>query len=1176
MQKTAYGGRGRMPGWLVKKKLLMVMKMTAFLLLVCCLHVTATTSSQTVTITGKNLSPRKVFMAIEEQAGYFVSGNVELLKEVKPVSVSVQDMPVAKLLELILAKQHVGFHIDGKDIILFRKTPELAEQARVLYAQPVPPVTGTVVDSAGKPLAGAAIRVKGRNISTVTDERGAFSIIANPGEVLVVTFVGFTTSEYKVTGSKIFIAMIQETTDIADFAINVNTGYQSIPRERATGSYSVIGAKRLENKLRPDLKAALEGQISGFSLMKDGSMEIRGVSTFSAERTPLIIVDGYPISGGLETVNVDNVESVTVLKDAVAASIYGSRSSNGVIVITTKQGRKGEMNLEYRGTAGIGVRPNLSYLNRANAADYVDAEMELYKQSPNSFLNQYNNYAYLSRVNYLMVAKAQGLIPAADVDNEIAKLKTNDGLGQLQQYLFRNQLSQQHNLSLTGGTDKNMMSANVKYIGNRGNTLYTNDSRVIFDLKNDWKPAKGITVRLLSNVNYSTSAAPLRTTPSFLDYYSNTFMHPYDLVADPATGEPQDIHATNPRKLARYAAIPGLKPMNYNPLNDLGLEMKRIQDLQLRLGGTINVAITDGLTVQAGGTWTRGNSFTRDLYSKDSYRMRLAYNDGTSVSNSSKHYIPEGDVVAEARNINQAYTVRAQVNYNKLAGKHSVIAIAGAEVSKLTYNNNTLPTRVGYNDRAGTFSTFNYADYTAGLYNADILGSSMPLTSIVNVGSYSLRDNRFVSWYANGSYEYNQRFLVSGSIRLDQTNFFGTNPDYRYKPLWSAGGTYKLSNEKFFNSAVISKWYLRGSYGINGNISLNSGPFLIIEPVAFSNLTGDIGYRIASPPNNELRWEKTITTNFGTDLSFFKSRLNLTIDYYLRKSKDLLAPDAIDPTLGYTSLTKNVGRVNNTGVELTLEGDVLRKKDFTWNVLGTASYNKNRVVEYNVNYTSATSFLVSVNRKEFPANAVFSYPNAGLNSSGSPVYLNAKGSKVDGTSITVPDLVYSGTLRPKFAYGLTNTFRYKSFDLAFMIVAKTGAVMRKNVYDGSNISHKDVAKRWRKAGDENNSIYPVLSSSSLDAFYFPYSDMFVESADFLKLRDLSLTYHFAKRLLSHAHIKNASVTVQGRNLLMLTRNSDKRDPEAAELIEPGSQQAELGFTPFRPMPEYYLSLRVNF
>lgn len=1156
-------------------KTMRVMKLTAILLMAFCLQVAARGKAQSVTFSEKNSTLKRAFQAIEQQTGYVVFVSKQLLQEAKPVTVTARQMPLADFLAAVLKDQSLDYTVEKQTVFIRKKN--VAEA----YLPPTPiTVTGVVTDSTGNALVSATISIKKSKTAAATDNSGRFKINAYPGDVLVVSFVGYGTREYTVRDNQqpITISLLQQSATMADFAINVNTGYQSIPRERATGSYTIVSGKKFENKLRPDLKAALEGQVAGMVLTKEGKLEMRGVSTINAELEPLIIVDGFPLSGGgLELLNVDNIESVTVLKDAVAASIYGARSSNGVIVVTTKQGKKGVMSVGYKGTVGVTLRPDLAYMNRAGSRDYVEAEMDLYKERPNTYLNMYNNYSYLSNVNYLLMAKDNGLMSAAEADAGIEKLKNSDGMGQLQQYLFRNQVTQQHNISLSGGSDKSLVNASVKFIDNKGNIIYTGDKRLILDVKNDWKPAKGVAVRLFTNVNYSTSQAPVRSATDILTYYSNTTFHPYDLVVDPATGERTDMFATNPKKIARYAAIAGMKPMNYNPLNDLGMEKNTVQNLQLRVGGSVNVTVANGLNLEAGGTWTRGNGFNRGLYSKNSYRMRMGYNDGTSISNPAKHYIPDGDMLTESRTVNQAYTLRAQANFNRNFGRHSIIAIAGAELTRDILDNNTYPTRFGYNDQAGTFATFNYADYNAGLYNTDMYSTSNRPQSPVSIGSFTFRDNRFVSWYANESYEYDRRFLVSGSIRLDQTNFFGTDARYRYKPLWSVGGTYKISNEKYFTVPFISKWYVRSSYGINGNIALNTGPFLIVSAGSYSNLTGDIAYTITSPPNSSLRWEKTTTTNVGTDLSLLNFRLNVTLDYYLRRSKALLSNDNIDPTYGYSSLTRNVGQINNSGIELALEGDVLRTKHFTWNVAANIAHNINKVTTYNVKYTSATSVtFYSVNREGYASNSMFSYRYSNIDNNGNVEYFGTDNAKTGGGSVKITDLVYSGTTRPKYAYSVINTLRYKQFDFSFMLIAKTGAIMRRNVFDGNNIMHKDVAKRWRQAGDENHTIYPKLSASSIDPFYFPYSDIFVESANYLKLREASLTYHFAGKLVRKAGLTNASVTLQARNLLLLTANANKQDPEATELNSTDVLNNEMGVTPFRPRPEFYLGLNVNF
>ncbi|UYQ91228.1 SusC/RagA family TonB-linked outer membrane protein [Chitinophaga horti] len=1151
------------------------MKMTFLLLFAFCLQLSANSYAQHVTYSGRNVSLEQVFMAIEKQTGNVVLVSKQLLKESKPVTVAAENMPLQRFLSMVLKDQSMEYTLEKQTVFIKKKPMPMA--APVPVTPVFLPVSGVVLDSLGTPLAGATIRVKGKDVTAVCNANGQFNIQADAGDVLVISFLGHRTLEHRVAGSTpLMITLYPESTTMAGIAVTVNTGYQSIPRDRATGSFSIVTAKQLENKLRPDLIAALEGQVAGMVLKKEGTVEIRGISTFNAESAPLVIVDGYPLSGGMETLNVDNIESVTVLKDGVAASIYGARSSNGVIVVTTKQGRKGALNVSYNGSVGIIQAPDLSYLRRSSAKDYIEAEEDLFNQDPVTPGFYYDNNMAISRVTYLLLAKARGLKPAADVDAEIAQLKQNDGLGQLQDYFFRNQLTQQHNISLSGGSDKNQAAATLKYITNRGNTLHTSNNRLIADVRNDWKPARWLNVRLLTNVNYSTGKAPMRSANDFLSYYQNFYLHPYDLVVDPQTGKYADVFGINPNLAGRFAGLSGMKPVNYNPLQDLAMETTRTQNLQLRFTGGINVQLAKGLTLDAGGSWTRGNAFTRSLSGANSFRMRTAYNAGTSVSNPSKHYIPDGDMLTESRNVNQAYTLRAQMNYNRTFGAHSVIALAGTEVTRDIRDYNTYPTRFGYNDQAGTFATFNYADYNAGLYNADMVSTSLRAQSPVNIGSMEFRDNRFASWYANASYEYDQRFLVSGSIRLDQTNFFGTDPRYRYKPLWSAGGTYKLSNEDFYDVPWLTKLHVRGSFGINGNISLTTGPFLIVTPGVYSNLTGDISYSITSPPNKSLRWEKTGTTNLAVDLTLL-SRLNLSVDYYQRRSDNLLAANAVDPTIGYANLVQNVGRINNNGIELALDGNVMKQGGFTWHVLGTMAYNDNKVVEYNTLYTSPSSLtMYPINREGYPLSAVFSYRGAGVDNNGNGLYFNKNGEAIKGASVVMDDVVFNGSVRPKMMYSLTNTFNYKNFELSFMVLAKTGGVLRKYTYESYSLQHADVAKRWRKPGDEKTTIYPKLAPFSEDMFYFGYSDTFVESANYLKLRDASLTYNFDHKLIRRIGMNNASLTLMGRNLLLLAANSDKRDPEAYELNASDPINAELGFTPFRPMPEVYLGLRVNF
>lgn len=1150
------------------------MRLSAIFLLAGALHISAASRAQRVSFTGRNVPLTTVFKVLKQQAGYVVFYNYDIVQHTNPVTLDVKNVTVEELLEASLRGQGLDFSIEDKTVTLMM---QVIPAVPVQPAPPPPPVTitGRITDEDGNPLPGVTIIVRGTTKGTQTDANGEYQLTTPDNRaVLIFTSIGFERMQLAAENrTTLNLRMRRAASKLTEIAV-VNTGYQTISRERATGSFSVIDPARLENKLKPDLKAALEGQAAGVVLTKEGNVEIRGVSTFlsSASRAPLIVVDGYPINGGLETINIDNIASVTVLKDAVAASIYGARSSNGVIVVTTKQSAGGKLRVAYRGSAGVTLKPQLSYLNRANSSDYIDAEIDVYKQDPSDALNSYKAYDKTSPVVYYMLAKDNGWMSAGEADKKINQLRNNNGLEQLQRYYFRNQFTQQHNISLSGGSEKSMLNAAVKYVSNENNTIRNYDNRLLFDIKNDWKPNKDVTVRLFSNVSYATSAAPNSNWTDLLGFSPYGTIQPYDLIVDPATGKPQDLISKNKSKEDYYTKFNGLKPLNYNVLEDLTRQSSRTQDLLLRLGGSVNVRLFNNLRAEVGGMWSRGNTLIRNIYDKNSFTMRNLYNDNTSISNPSKHYIPDGNMIDETRSNNQAYMFRTQLNYsNDFGRKHRISLIAGNEISQYTTDNNAFPTRFGYNDQAGTFATFNYTDYNAGVYDADML-----LANRTNayIGAYTYQDNRFVSWYANGSYEYDNRFIVSGSIRLDQTNFFGTDPRYRYKPLWSAGATYKLAEEKFFHVPWISRLDIRGSYGINGNISLNAGPFLIIKPGSYSVYTGDVSYGISSPPNNSLRWEKTQSTNAGIDLSLFNQRLNVTLDYYRKYSTDLLAPDQVDPTRGFSSLTKNIGAMRNNGIELSVNADVVRRRNFSWNALANFSYNENKVTRYNVSYVYASSLTTSVRRVGDPLDAMYGYPFAGLDNNGVAQFYSDKGQKVSGGNVEIADMKYGGTLRPKYVIGFTNTFRYKNFDASFMIISKLGNVLRRDVFSGSNFQNKHVSERWRQPGDENTTIYPKLSSWNMDMFYFPYSDIFLESANYLKLRDVTLAYSLNRKLLKRIGFENVKIYFQTRNLFMLTANSDHRDPETAEINTTGGTGAftEQGYTSLPLRPEFYAGI----
>lgn len=1157
---------------------------------VCLLCILAVTGSLAfaqsgITVNFKQTPLKEVLDYITSQSKYkFVYTDALNVNNYK-VTIQSSNESLDGLFSKLFAGTGISWTIKGNQVILVAND---RQKSNSTTPKKIMKISGIISeDGSNETIPGAAIKNITRNTITASDDQGNYTIDAQEGDILMVTCIGMADKQVSV-GSVPIIDIVLKT-DMITLEDVVVTGYQTLSKERATGSYAVVTSKKLENKLQPSLKSIMEGQSAGVVLTKDGSIEIRGVSTIQGVKEPLIVVDGYPLIGegvGLESINPEIIENITILKDAVAASIYGARASNGVIVVTTKQAKKDSFSLNYKGTYSVTLKPDMSKLNLASVEDYMDAELDLYQQNPNSAWSSYSGYNKISDYAYLLMAKERGLMSAQEADAQIAALKQNNSLKQIEKYLLKPKQSQQHNLTLSSGTSTNQFISSLRYSKEYGNLVKNDNSSFIADINNTWKPTKWFTFRIISNINYSRSHSTNEQYTSFTQWTAGSRILPYTNLYDD-NGNPTPITPVGQRRLEKYETYPGMKPVDYHPETDLSKYVTTAETLRLRLGGDINIKFFEFLNGSVGGSWIKGNIKNRTIADAESFVMRTAYNDGTSASNAVKHYIPEGGRIDENRGTTDSWVIRAQLNYNQSfkGDKHKVSVMAGSEVSKDTYEYSYMPTRLGYNPVSATYNNGFYpSDYNNNTNNmkGDMLFGKQPtyLGSISYGNNYGVRDNRFVSWYGNGSYEYNNRYILTGSVRLDLTNFFGTDPKYRYKPTWSVGGTWKLSNENFFSGLkdIFNRLNIRASYGVNGNISLSYTPYLILSVGSHNPTTGGVSYGISSYPNNQLRWERTGIFDVGLDASLFENRLNISFDYYNKKSTDLIVSDSIDETKGTTAIPQNVGGVTNQGFEITLNADVIKGKQFSWNSNLITSYNTSNVDYYNVkrayfgSYATASSILV----QGYPMNGFWGAKFAGLDNKGTALFYNHNGEKVEGGSLEADDAIYLGTYRPKVDMSWTNTFSYKNFDLSFMFIGKFGHKYRKDCFSGSNYNSRYVGQRWKQAGDEEKTIYPVLKSWNMDMFYFPYSDILVGNANYVKLRDLTLSYNLPKSVLKSIKLSSAKIYFQTRNLFYITAKGVDIDPETAELNASGTgAMTAQAYTSLQLRPEFYFGVMIN-
>ena len=1115
-----------------------------------------------VSVSIKDLPLLQAIEKFEKATNYtffYYANTIDLNKN---VSLEAKALPVREALAEMLAKTGIRFEISSRQIVLI---PERMEKPKEDFIT----VKGVVtVKGTGERLAGVAIVVEGSSVNTITNAMGEFSIKAPSNGVLDCSMLGMIPVNMPVLGRTSIPVLMEE--DIQSLQGVVVTGYQTLSRDRATGSFGSINAESMENKPLVSVASVLEGKVAGLSVDSYGKLSIRGVSTFIAGKEPLIVVDGFPVEqslydsdlfqnkdGVLEGLNPDNIESITVLKDAVAASIYGARAANGVVVVVTRKGQQGGTKVSYKGTFSAKTQPRTKDLHFASVNDIIDAQLELYNSLP-VYSNPYY-YPYVNAGYYKWMAD-NGFMSQDEATSQIGSLRKNDFFKEVDKYLFRPELTQQHNLQISGGNEKDLYNVSANYTGTRGNFKYASDRKLTVDVRNDWRFNQRVSLSMSMNVNYSSNDSPI-LNPAYggtmFDYKYFSFLTPYTSFVD-ANGKAKSYNPVVPFIMDTYSSVSTLKDMSYNLLENLKEETYHSEDFQARINAILNIKIFDGLSLDLGGNWQRGNYMYRQLYTDKSFYARRVYNNGISLANNATHVFPDGGIINEKRNINQSWTARAQLNYDKefANGDHKLNAIAGIEIRQTTYNNNSLPTRYGYNTVAGSFEPMDIKGWNAGDYAGQLvsIGGAMETIS-PSEGSISYMDNRYVSYYANASYELFNKYILTGSVRMDLTNFFGTDPKYRYRPIWSLGGTWKLGDEEFFKVDNINRLDLRASYGINGNIALDQGPFLIIGVIdsygglipTYSNYTQGTQYHIVSPANDQLRWEKTASTNIGIDLGMFNNRLGLSVDYYHKYSSDLLAPDNIDPTTGYTSLTINAGEIVNSGVEVSLNYDILQGSRFKWNAGFVFAYNKNMVKSYNVARPEAYYYLGynDIPVEGYPTTSMWGLKAAGFDEYGEALCYNAAGEKIVQTNATLDDIVYLGQATPKFDLSLTNKFTFGNFDFSFMLVSKLGAKLRMDYFGGVDVTNRHVVDRWKQAGDET--YYPAATYYGFTTGFLGTNDVFCKSADFLRLREANLGYNFDSSFVKKIGISNARVYVQGRNLFLITAKGVDIDPEAREM-----------------------------
>ena len=951
-------------------------------------------------------------------------------------------------------------------------------------------ISGTITDGKGSPAVGITVTVKGTKKVTVTAQDGSFSATAKEGDVLVLSSISFVKKEVPVTKESFYkIEMEQATTALTDVVV---VGYGRSSRKTLSSAITTIKPDDLNRGAISDVGQLLQGKVAGLNISSSGdpnkpaAVILRGASTVNSPGAPFYVIDNVP-GADIAAVAPDDIASIDVLKDAAATAIYGNRAASGVIMVTTKRGRKGQVQTSYNGYVGYEkVSSNLDLMNAAQLRAYITANSSAF--SPNDDLS-------------------------ADTDWQKA-IQRNSGL------------SHNHNISMSGGSEHSTYSASLNFIDKEGILMSSRLRRVIARL-NVEQYALNDKIKFGLNVSNSSSNAVYVPLQNIVLLQAAKHL-PISPVKNADGTYFENLNTTgyfNPVALAENAK----DDSKYNTL----------------IGGfTTEIKLPFGLTYNANLSYQKTTSLHGEFYSSyfGKYPTSNFYNNpdpGIGIAHTliGSLFGTNGSALRNTFQ-NTTKTIESFLTWNRKFADHSINTVIGYSWQENTYGE-------GFQTSSTNFPTDNIG------YSNLVLGNPYAVSSYrVNLGTdLTYGQTRLISDFARLNYNFRDKYLVQGSIRRDGSSVFGENNHWGYFP--SAGVAWRIGEEGFMdNQKIFSDLKLRGSYGVTGN-SQGIGAFTSklvygISGTYYNNGVQAAAYGPIQGSNPDLQWEKTATTNIGLDFSILKGKLSGSIDWYNKNTTGMLFNYAVSPALVPGGrIWANGGSINNKGIELSLNATPVSNQSFTWTSTLNIAHNKNLITSLkgplsngdSVRYsdpegpgqTNATLQLLKVG---YPLGQFFTLKYAGKDASGVSQFFKKDGSKTTGS--TTPgigtDYFYLGDAQPKLLAGWSNTIRYKNFDLN---------VFFRGVFGNKIFNATRADLSYVTAATANNILVTAADDKIVDTKNSFYSDRYIESGTYVRLDNATLAYTFRTPI---KYVNSIRVYTSANNLFTIT-NYSGIDPE---------------------------------
>lgn len=1161
--------------------------LTLLLLLLCNIPyaMSQKPSNDRVTLHLENVTAETFFQTIEKQTKYTFLYRKDLIDGTKRITVVCDSKPLSDVLNEHLPALNLTYKTKDYTIIL----APVAYKSKGNKVQ----ISGKVFDEQKMPIIGASVKIKGTTSGVTTDLDGHFTINASLDDRVIISYIGLETLERKIGERNLTIVMKDDAVSLGDVVV---TGYQKINRKLFTGSAAKVNAEETILKGTPDLTTSLQGKVSGVQIANVSGtfgaspvLTIRGNSSINGTNKPLWVVDGVVLedlttvsaqdltSGNLSTllssgvagINPEDISSFEILKDVSATSLYGAQAMNGVIVITTKQGKKDRLNVNYTGSFAVKQKPSYESFNIMNSADEMSLYNELHRKGliDITTMARSENYGVLGKMYNEIAKKNINWGPNRSLNQDFLSVYANSNTDWFD-LLFHNSLVNQHSLSISGGGDKTTYYASLSYYNDNGMAIesdnvkrYTASLRGSFDITKNFK----LGVKLSANIRDQRVAG---TKDRRFDTASGEFVRDFDI-------NPFNYALNTSRSMRAYDTNGNLEYFrrsyaDFNILHELRNNFVdvTVKDISTQLDLEYNPLKT--LSLKASFQYRAANTLREHKINETSnqaqaYRAtssqaiidanNFLFADPTRPTLNPYSVLPEGGFY-NTHNSDLRHTYfRTTADYSpKLGIDHTMNIFAGFEC-------NIVNRYINADDGWGY------------LWNKGGVVATHPdvMKYLSNQGesyfAYGQGYDRRISSFINAAYSFQGKYVFNAGFRNDGSNQLGASKDARYLPSWNVSGAWNIHEEPFMKNVrnIITTLKPKVSYGYNGIMGPSSSAELTIYADQVLRPTDkEVINQIGSLQNENLTWEKMYELNLGLEAGLFNNKVMLDFTHYRRKSIDLIDRVTTSGIGGESIKFGNIGNMESHGCEFAITTVNFATKNFDWKTTLNFNFHKSEITKLN-NYSKISTSVSNTGTAllGYPQRGLFSVRFAGLDKEGIPTFYGENNKIVYDMNLQSSKdiacvLKYEGPLEPKSYGGMTNTFRYKDWNLSFGFVYRAGSVIRLDDqfhanYDDYSAFPKELKNRWMMPGDEKITNVPAILNGRTNTTiagkqtYQMYnkSTERVAKGDFIRLKDLTIGYRIPKSVLGKSGISNANVSFQATNLWLIY--SDKKlsgiDPE---------------------------------